>query len=74
MAKLFVVPKQEIEELPEPQETGLLETFEVSGDVAKDLENALIAIGFLLDWIITIGPEGLQHCADSVRKFREERQ
>jgi hypothetical protein len=69
MAELFVVSKQEKPD--EPVEES--EDFELTGDTALDLETALRAIAFLYDWVISIGPEGIAECADSVRAFRQER-
>ncbi len=73
MSKLFVVQKQPIGPPIEPEETEP-EAFEVSGDIATDMETALRALSFLLGWVEEIGgPVGLLICADKVRAFREER-
>jgi len=72
MTKLFVVPKQEIQSPIEPEEVES-DLLEVSGDTAADLETAIRALAFLVDWIENVGgAEGLRICADGVRRFREE--
>ncbi len=70
MTNLFVVPKQSIQELEEVEQTET-ELFELSGVVKADLENALRALAFLLDFVDLVGgADGLRGCADAVREFR----
>ena len=49
------------------------EPLTATGNVAVDLETALRAIAFLVEFIDGLGVEGLRHCADTVREFRRER-
>jgi hypothetical protein len=73
MAKPFVVPKQPIQQHPEPE--GIeSEVFELSGDVKKDLETALRAVAFLLDFVDSVGgAEGLRTCADEIGRSEVQR-
>ena len=72
MPKLFVVPKQPIN--PGDTEPDELEeeSFELSGDIKADLETALLAVAFLLDFVDSVGPDGLRCCANEIREFRKE--
>jgi hypothetical protein len=71
MPKLFVVPKREAEKSSEPEETE--SELYVSGDTAADLETALMAFAFLIDWVESIGgAEGIRICSETVREFRRE--
>lgn len=69
--KPFIVGKQEIRETqPEEFEYG---TLEFSGDAKRDLETAILAIAFLLDFVDSVGGSlGLRACADEMRDFRKE--
>lgn len=68
-AELFVVPKQAVEQSPEPEPTDT--DLRVSGNVNTDMETALRAIAFLLDFIDSVGgAEGLRACADDIREFQ----
>ena len=70
MPNLFVVPEQPLEQPPEiePIDTDV---FRVSGDTKTDLETAMRAIAFLLDFIDSVGgAEGLRACADDIREFQ----
>lgn len=70
MAKLFVVPKQPVEQPPELEPTET-EMFELSGEVKLDLELALRCVGFLLDFVDSVGgADGLRTCADEIHSFR----
>jgi hypothetical protein len=70
MAKLFVVPKQELQKFPESEEEEL---FQTSGDVAEDLEGAVQAMAFLLDFIIEVGgSQGLRRLANLIGAFRRQ--
>lgn len=73
MAELFIVPRQPVEQSSEPEEIEE-EDFRVSGEVKTDLETALRAIAFLLDFIDSVGgAEGLRCCANDIRKFEVPR-
>lgn len=73
MAELFVVSKRPIEPSTEPEETES-DVFELSGDVKADLETALRALAFLLDFVDSVGgAEGLRCCANDIRKFEAPR-
>jgi hypothetical protein len=64
MAKLTIVGKQPAEGLQEPaSEPGFLE---VSGDTRRDLETALRAFAFLIDFVKEVGSDELRNCADEV--------
>jgi len=74
MAKLFVVPKQIIQPPSELEEVEC-DPLKVSGDVAADLETAIRAFAFLVEWVEEAGAAGgLRICADAVRNFRQERE
>jgi len=74
MARLFVVPKQESRPPIDTEEIEC-DPLEVSGDVATDLETAIRAFAFLVEWVEEAGASGgLRICADAVRKFRQERE
>jgi hypothetical protein len=49
------------------------EPLTVTGNVSADLETALRATAFLIEFIERLDPEDLQRCADAVREFRQER-
>ena len=73
MAELFIVPRQPVDQATEPEEIEE-EDFRVSGEVKQDLETALRAIAFLLDFIDSVGgAEGLRCCANDIRKFEVPR-
>lgn len=73
MAKPFVVPKRPIQQHPEPEEIES-EVFELSGDVKTDLETALRAVAFLLDFVDSVGGAGgLRACADEIGRFEVRR-
>jgi len=72
MAKLFVVPKGQAEQSTEPEEIDS-EEFELSGDTATDLQTAMMAFAFLLDWVDSVGgSDGVRMCAGKVGAFRKE--
>jgi hypothetical protein len=71
MSNLFVVPRQEVAQTPEPEEIEN-EPLVLSGDMAADLDNALRAIAFLVDFVNNVGADGLLDCADKVHAFRKE--
>lgn len=67
MANLFVVQKHE-ERAAEPEFTP--EPLELSGDTKADLETALRALAFLMEFIEVVGPEQLRRSADEIHAFR----
>jgi hypothetical protein len=71
--KLFVVQKQpSVEQSAQPEETQST-GFGLSGDTARDLQTALVAFAYLLEWVDSVGgAEGIRLCAEKVRSFREE--
>jgi hypothetical protein len=69
MSRLFVVPKQQVEQSRETEETGP-ELFGVSGDTGADLETALRTLAFLMEFIEVVGPDELRRCADEIHAFR----
>ena len=73
MEKLFVVPRGPLEQPPEAKSVEA-DVFEISGEVKTDLETALHAIAFLLDFIDSVGgADGLRCCADDIRKLEVPR-
>jgi hypothetical protein len=73
MPKLFVVPKQPIAPGDSEPDEIEEESFVLSGDVKTDLETALLAVAFLLDFVDCVGSDGLRCCANEIREFRKER-
>jgi hypothetical protein len=71
MAELFVVPKQQFEQPAESEEIDP-EVFEVTGDTKADLETAMRALAFLIDWVNEVGAEGIRKGANEIRAFRGE--
>jgi hypothetical protein len=71
MAKLTIVGKEPLEQsAPREIEPG---PFDVSGDTGRDLETALRAFAFLVDFVKEVGSDELRKCADVVCDLRSER-
>lgn len=66
MGELFIVPKTARPQQPSPEADA--ESFQVTGDTLADLETALRALAFLLEWMLRSGPE---ECAVVTRAWRE---
>jgi hypothetical protein len=45
----------------------------VTGNVCADLETALRAIAFLVEFMEGVGADGFRECADTLQEFRRER-
>ena len=67
MAHLFIVGKEPLDQVSEIEEE---EVFELSREVKVDLETALRAVAFLVDFIDSVGGSGgLRECADELSKL-----
>jgi hypothetical protein len=70
MAKLFIVQPGEQRPADGSDESSE-EIPELTGDTARDLETALRAMAFLVDFMLQLEPGEIRRCANAVRDFRD---
>ena len=63
-----------ISDFTEEPEKPEQEVLQFTGDTAHDLEMALRAAAYLLEFVHTLGVEGLLDCAATIRAYRKEGQ
>lgn len=67
-SSLFVVPRQVQQSDPAPEAES--EPLEVTGNAQTDIETALRAIAFLVEFVQIADPAELRHCVDVLTERR----